>query len=264
MQKVSIIIPAYNEEKRIGSTLESYSLFFEILRKNGDFDYEIIVVINNTKDKTEDIVRSQIEKNGRIRYLNFEQGGKGFAVIEGFKDALKRDSNLIGFVDADMATAPEAFHFLIKNINQNDGVIASRYIRGARVNPKPTIQRMIASRIFNMLIRVALFMPYRDTQCGAKLFKREALEKTIGKLSMSQWAFDVELLYQFRKNKFNVREIPTKWSDKEYSTIHFAKAGPFMAMSIIRLRLLNSPLNGFVRLYNKYLDYYRKNYKGAW
>ena len=100
-------------------------------------------------------------------------------------------------------------------------------------------------------------MPYRDTQCGAKLFKRKAIESVISNLSMSQWAFDVELLYHLRKKGFVIKEIPTRWSDKEYSKIHFAKAGPFMALSIVRLRLLNSPFKSFVKVYNKMFDYYK-------
>lgn len=251
-------MPAYNEEKRIGKTLEEYSKYFDNLEKNNIRSYELIVVINNTKDKTEEIVKKHEKENGHIRYLNFKQGGKGFAVIEGFKDALKRKNDLIGFVDADLATPPEAFHYLIKNIKSNDGVMASRYIKGSVVKPKPTIQRIISSRIFNILIRSVLFMPYRDTQCGAKLFKRNSIIKVLPSLSMSQWAFDVELIYQLRKNNLVVKEVKTRWSDQEYSAIHLMKAGPSMALAIIRLRLINSPFNGFVRLYNKLVNYITK------
>ena len=250
-------MPAYNEERRIGAALEVYSKFFSGLKKENILDYEILVVINNTTDHTEEIVKGFITEDGSIKYLNFKQGGKGFAVIEGFKDALKRNNELVGFVDADLATPPEAFYDLITKIGNYGGAIASRYIPGSIVNPKPTIQRIIASRIFNLFIRAILFMPYRDTQCGAKLFKRKAIESVISNLSMSQWAFDVELLYHLRKKGFVIKEIPTRWSDKEYSKIHFAKAGPFMALSIVRLRLLNSPFKSFVKVYNKMFDYYK-------
>jgi len=254
-------MPAYNEENRIGGTLQKYSDYYGRLRASNVLDYEILVVINNTKDRTEEIVRGYMHKNPNIRYLNFKQGGKGFAVIEGFKDSLKRDSELIGFVDADGATPPEAFYLLVRGIGDNDGIIASRYLKGSIVQPKPSFQRIISSRIFNILIRATLMLPYRDTQCGAKLFKREALIKTISSLSMSQWAFDVELIYQLRKKGFVVREAPTKWADKEYSKINFSKAAPFMALSIIRLRILNSPLKKAVYVYNKIINWYRKAYK---
>jgi glycosyltransferase involved in cell wall biosynthesis len=252
MQKmISIVIPAHNEEKRIGNTLESYSRYFNLLAKSNKLDYELLVVINNTKDRTEEIVKEKQNKDKHIRYLNFKEGGKGFAVIEGFKDALKRKSNLIGFVDADGATPPQAFHYLIQNINNDDGAMASRYLPASIVNPKPTIQRVIVSRIFNNLIRVLFLMPYKDTQCGAKLFKRKALEKVLPHLSLSQWAFDVDLIYNLRKFGFRVAELPTIWSDKKYSKINFMRAGPFMALSLIRLRLINSPFAFVMHLYDR-------------
>ena len=106
--KICIVIPAYNEEKRIGKTLEEYGAFFTNL-KNKDFQYQILVVINNTKDKTEEVVKNISKKYKEINYLNLKPGGKGFAIIEGFKWAIKKDFDLIGFVDADIATGPEAF-----------------------------------------------------------------------------------------------------------------------------------------------------------
>lgn len=254
-------MPAYNEDKRIGKTLEEYSRYFNGLVKKKELDYDILVVINNTRDKTEEIVRKHKKKNSHIRYLNFKEGGKGFAVIQGFKDALGRNNDFLGFVDADMATSPDEFYHLLIRIGNFDGVIASRYIKGAVVKPKQSIQRIIASRIFNMFTRAILLIPYRDTQCGAKIFRREAIEKAISYLSMSKWAFDVELIYHLRKQGFSIKEVPTKWSDKEYSKIHFAKAGPLMALSIARLRLLNSPFKWIVRFYNRVFDEYRKAFK---
>jgi len=250
MEKVSIIMPAYNEEKRIGKTLESYSDFFEKRRKNKELDYEIMVVINNTIDRTEEIVRKFSNKNKRIKYLNLKQGGKGFAVIEGFKDALKRNNNLIGFVDADMSTSPEEFLKIIKYASRHGAAIADRYIKGAKVYPPNTFRRLIVSRIFNIIVRFLFFMPYRDTQCGAKVFRKEIIEKVLPKLSFSKWAFDVDLIYNVKKLGFKIKPVPTIWVDKEYSKINLWKAGPWMALGIIRLRLINSPLKGFVKFYD--------------
>jgi len=219
---VAIVIPAYNEEKRIGNTLESYGKFFED-RKNKFFDFEIIVVINNTTDKTEEIVKIYSKKYKEIKYLNFRQGGKGFAIIEGFKEALKKEFDLIGFVDADMSTRPEAFYDLIKSMGNYDGVIASRAIRNARVYPKQSLLRRFVSRIFNFLVRVMFMMNYRDTQCGAKIFKRKSLEIIIEKLGMTQWAFDVGLLYQMEINGLRIKEIPTVWRDVDFSKLKVKK-----------------------------------------
>src|SRR3989344_7219027 len=160
MYRVSIVIPAYNEEKRIGNTLKQYSDYFENLRKKNLLKYEILVVINNTSDNTEKIVKNSQKLNKNIKYLNLIKGGKGYAVIEGFKDALKRPNTLIGFIDADMSTKPDAFHSLIKNIGNSDGIIASRYIMGSVVSPKNTLPRIISSRIYNILIRTIFLIPY--------------------------------------------------------------------------------------------------------
>jgi len=259
---VSIVIPAYNEEKRIGKTLEYYSQYFETLRKRKELEYEIIVAINNTIDGTLEIVKKWHEKNRQIRYINLIKGGKGYAVIEGFKIALKnegrKNSELIGFVDADLSTKPDEFYSLIKKINGYDGVIASRYIEGARISPRPTLGRIIASRFFNIFVRVVLFMPYRDTQCGAKIFKREAIAKTIPHLTFSKWAFDIDLIYSLRKKGFKIEEVPTTWGDKYYSKINFTKAGPWMALAIIRLRLINSRFKFIVRGYDKVMRFMAK------
>lgn len=258
MRTVSIVVPAYNEEKRISPMLEEYSKYFEEKRKNGEIEYELLVVINNTTDRTEEIVRAYQRMNKRIAYINLKPGGKGFATIQGFKEALRGRWDLIGFVDADMSTLPKDFYDLIENIGSFGGIIASRYMAGAIIDPKPTRARLFAKGLFNAFTRALLFLPYRDTQCGAKLFKREAVERLIPRLTMSRWAFDVELLYNLGALGFRVREFPTIWSDKAYATINFWQAGPWMALAIIRLRILNSPFRRFVKVYDKFLRFVPK------
>jgi glycosyltransferase involved in cell wall biosynthesis len=256
MEKISIIIPAYNEEKRIGSTLEEYGKFFTNLKKNKKLDSEILIVINNTHDKTEEVIKKYQKKYKIIKFLNFKQGGKGFAITEGFKEALKNKKNsLIGFVDADASTSAEAYYDLIRNIGNLDGIIASRYIKGAIVKPKQSIRRIFVSRVFNLAIRALFLMPYRDTQCGAKIFTSKALDKFIRDLTVTQWAFDVDLLYKARREGRIVKEFPTKWSDKDYSTINFMKAGPRMVLALIRLRIANSPFRFLVRAYDMLPDW---------
>ena len=112
--------------------------------------------------------------------------------------------------------------------------------------------------MYNSVIRALLLIPYRDTQCGAKLFSREALKSTINEMGMTKWAFDVELIYKIRKKGYKIKEIPTKWSNQDYSTINFMKSGPWMVLGIIRLRLLNSPFKFLVRLYDKIMERIRR------
>tara|TARA_Y100000034_G_C6849949_1_gene385495 strand:- start:515 stop:1288 length:774 start_codon:yes stop_codon:yes gene_type:complete len=249
---ISIIIPAYNEERRIGRTLERYSLFFEELRRRNILDYEILVVINGTTDGTEEVVKGFSLSNVRVRYLNLAQSGKGNAVIQGFRIALGSEKNhLIGFTDADMATTPEEFWKVICESVKYDGAIADRYQKDSKIRPKPSLKRLLAKRAFNYLARALLLMPYGDTQCGAKVFKKEALENVIQKLAMSEWAFDVELLYQMNKNGYRIKSVPISWCDEEYSTINFWKAGPGMALGIVRLRIINSPMKFLMDAYDK-------------
>jgi glycosyltransferase involved in cell wall biosynthesis len=251
--KLSIVIPAYNEEKRIKRTLDAYSNYFESLRKKKELDYSILVVVNNSKDKTEEIVKNFSTINKRIKCLVTSIGGKGSAIKLGFNESIKSNFDLIGFVDADMATEPSEFYKLVKFIGNADGVIAGRYSKGSQVFPKQSLPRIFVSRIYNLLIRCLFLLPYRDTQCGAKIFKKIALQESLNSIGMTRWAFDLELIYRIRENGFVIKETPTKWSDQEYSTINFKKSGPWMVLAVIRLRLLTSPLKIFINFYDKFI-----------
>lgn len=240
--KTSIVIPAYNEEKRIGKTLENYCLFL----KKKKIDFDIIVVLNNCSDSTLEVVKEAQKKHSEVSFLNFKRGGKGFAIIEGFKNSLSKKNNLIGFVDADMSTSPAAFYDLISKIDGFDGVIASRYIPGAIVKPKQSFRRIAISRIGNLIIRGLFFFPYRDTQCGAKLFKQRVIKRVVDKIGLTEWAFDVNLLYLCKINKFKIKEIPTIWEDKEGSKIK-SRTPLLFFLGIIRLRVIYSPIEPIAR-----------------
>lgn len=240
---VAIIMPAYNEEKRIGKTLESYSSYFE----NSGINYEILIVINNTKDRTEEIVKQYAKKNKKIRYLNLVKGGKGYAIIEGWKEALKQDFDLIGFVDADMATPPEAFFWLVKEVRNYDGAIADRRLRGSIIKPRQKIKRKITSSVFNFLVRTLYLFPYRDTQCGAKIFKKEALKKVVYNMGMTKWAFDIELLYLLHKQGFRIKQVKTIWKDMDFSKIDLRKSSVQMLFAVMQLRVIKSPFKRLLR-----------------
>jgi len=246
MKNMAIIIPAYNEEKRIGETLKNYLAYFKNLKRQRILDFQIIIVLNACKDNTKSVVEEYSCKE--LKILEFEQGGKGFAIVEGFKEALKKDFELIGFVDADMATPPNAFYGLVRNIKRVDGVIADRWDKRSKVSPQ-TFFRRILSRGFNYIVRSLFLFCYRDTQCGAKLFRRELLIKLIPKLGSSEWNFDVDLLFYTRREKAKIKSIPTMWDDKKGSSINLKKTPITMLLSAIRLRLIHSPLNFFVRVY---------------
>ena len=247
--RVSIVVPARNEEKRIPLFLEQYGSYFEQLRLKNALDYEILVVVNNTQDHTAQVVQRYNRTNARIRLIEFKQGGKGFAVMEGFKDALQRPNNLIGFVDADMATPPAAFESLIARIGGHQGIIASRW-RGDSDVTKQSLLFRFKSFIFNVVVRSLFGFPYRDTQCGAKLFRREAISYIQDKMQITEWAFDIDLLYKLRKGGFSIVETSTIWESKDDSKIKLVKASLEMFFSVVRLRLVYSPFRFLVRAYD--------------
>jgi len=252
MDKLNIIIPAYNEEKRIAKTLDEYGKFFINLKIKKLLNSEIIVVINNTQDKTEEIVKKYQKKYKIIRYLNFKQGGKGFAISEGFKNVLKRKENsLIGFTDADCSTKPEELYKLYKNIENFDGIIGSRWLKLSIIKTKQKFIRRIMSRSFNLMVRTLFLMPYRDTQCGAKIFKKEALKLIIDRLNITQWSFDVNILYELDKKNLKIKEFPIIWQDDSDSRLNITKVPFEMFFGIIRLRLINSPLKFLINAYDK-------------
>ena len=129
--KLSIVIPAYNEEARIRPTLDAYTAYFEA--KYGK-EVEFIVVVNGSRDGTEDIVREVAGRSPQVKFIIEPRAiGKGGAIMRGFAVAT---GEWVGFVDADNATLPEAFDDLVKNIGDAGVIIASRYIPGAKVSPR--------------------------------------------------------------------------------------------------------------------------------
>lgn len=249
VERISIVIPAHNEEKRISRTLENYLFYFRDLKEKNVLDFEIIVVLNNCNDRTLDIV--QRHRCSELKILDFKTGGKGFAVIEGFKEALNGNSDLLGFVDADMATPPNAFYGLIRNLGNCDGIIANRWDERSKIKPEQTFLRKITSRGYNSIIRAIFFLPFKDTQCGAKIFRRKIIQENIHKIVSSQWNFDVALLFCLRKeSNARIKTIPTEWSDIVGSKINIRKAPINMFLSAVRLRMIHSPLRDFVRIYH--------------
>ena len=172
--KYSIIIPAYNEQARIAAVLEPYLKYFSQAHPG---DYEIIVVCNGCGDKTPDVVRELQAQNPGLSLIEYKQRlGKGGAIIQGFK---KARGMYVGFIDADESVAPRQLDklFSILSISDNDGVISSRHKKQAHILVQQSPARRIASRIFNLLIRLLFKLPYQDTQCGAKVFKKTAITK---------------------------------------------------------------------------------------
>ncbi|HIH14102.1 MAG TPA: glycosyltransferase [Nanoarchaeota archaeon] len=247
--KLSLVIPAYNEERRIGKTIVSYHDYFS--RHIPDFEF--IFVIEGTDD-TLNIVKACAEKDARIRYIySGKRLGKGGAIIEGFKIAT---GDLVGFVDADGSTLPMAFHDIVKAVEAGqDCAIASRKVKGARLIKKEPLLQRIGSRGFNALVRTLFLLPVKDTQCGAKILSRKALNAVLPELGITEFAFDIDLLFRIHKKGFKIKEIPTVWESKAGGQFNFGKRFikliPDMFLSLVRLRLIYSPLRKIVTAYDK-------------
>jgi len=246
--RLSIVIPAHNEEARIGRMLDAYLPYFEERHGAG---VEFLVVVNGTTDGTESVVRGYAADHPGLRCI-VEPGriGKGGALMLGFRAA---QGDLVGFVDADGSTPPPAFDDLVHGIGESGAIIASRWCRGADVSPRQPLARRIASRIFNLLVRTVFGLRLTDTQCGAKLMRREALQAVLPGLGITRWAFDVDLLFQLKRAGYAVTEIATTWHDVAGSKVQVVRTSLEMLVALVRLRLLYSPLRWVVGLYDRYI-----------
>lgn len=253
--RYSIVVPAYNEEARIPRMLDAYTHYF----CEGREDTELIVVVNGSTDRTEEVVRSYAERYPQVRVLVEPRSiGKGNAIIMGIK-AIRGEYG--GFVDADGSTEPEEFQKILDRRDEADCIIASRYLKESIAEPKQSVRRRIASRIFNSLVRIMFGLRLTDTQCGAKLVNREALDSVLPRLGRTQWAFDVDLLFQIKRAGFTIREMPTVWRDVSGSKLRFARASFTMFISMCRMRLLHSPFHWMVPILNKVFGVIFRIYK---
>ena len=185
-----LLIPAYNEERRIEPVLRDYGRYFH---DHYQGEFQLVVVLNGCKDNTLGVVQRVAADFPAISALEFPEAiGKGGALIEGLRLAPRAD--LIGYVDADGATPPHAFHELVKHIGGVDCVIGSRWLPGALLHVEQTSRRQFASRIFHFIVQCLFRMNIRDTQCGAKVMRREAVDKIHCSLRIADMAFDINLL----------------------------------------------------------------------
>lgn len=235
--KLLLIIPAYNEEKRLGPTLQSYA---EYGRKFYPDDIQILVVVNGSTDRTLDVVREAACQNQFIHWINIpERIGKGGALIEGLKQSAGFD--LVGYVDADGATGPESFFRLVELCDDVDCVVGSRRVAGSVIHQYQPSHRQLASKVFNFLVQSLFRLNIRDTQCGAKVLRQSAVQKVLSCLHIADMSFDVNLLYALKRSGCSMLEAPVEWTDHLGSKVRYFRTSLVMFLSIVRLRLVYSP-----------------------
>jgi glycosyltransferase involved in cell wall biosynthesis len=237
---LSVIIPAYNESRRISSTLTNYQDFFTGVY--GD-KFEIIV-ISDGHDDTGFIAKELSKKHPQIKLFEFHKRlGKGGAVARGYEQST---GDIVAYTDADGSLEPNDLHALIKSLEQSsyDGVIASRFLDNKVRYPLP---RRILSRGFNLLTRVLFGLNYKDTQCGGKVFRSKVAKSIFSELYLTDWTFDVNLLYNARKHGFKIKEVPIPWTHNDDSKLKMSRTAFMMFLSLVRLRLLNSPFKFLIK-----------------
>ncbi len=229
MTKISVIIPAYNEASRIGETLRKIVRYLESKK----FDYEIIVVDDGSSDGTAEIVRGF--KNSRLKLLeNKINRGKGYAVRYGMLEAKK---DWILFTDADLSAPIEELDNFIKFTSQYDVVIASRALKNSKILIRAPWYRELGGKLINLAVQVFVLPGIHDTQCGFKLFRREAAQKIFPKQTLNNFSFDVEVLYLVRKYGYKILELPVSWSNSPNTKVKPFRDGLRLLFDLIKIRI---------------------------
>lgn len=228
---ISIVIPAFNEETRIGPTLTDYVEYF---RENYSNAFEIIVVLNGCSDDTKTIVEQIGHGFSDVHVLEFKQRlGKGGAIWKGFQAARGRS---ILFVDADNMVGPSQADRLIGSLASHHVAIADRFSQDDSDGGQ-SLGRKIVSTLGRLWIRIVLGLRYSDTQCGAKALRAEAWELIATHIRETGWAFDLDLLSNAKVLGLTVGEVPVLWRHvADGSKVRMITAIPEVLVATLRIR----------------------------
>jgi len=230
---LSIIIPAYNEEKRLGPNLKPVLKYLDAHFP----DHELIIVDDGSTDNTVQTVSKAIVDEPKAKLIAYKPNrGKGYAVRTG---VLASHGDTVLFMDADLSTPLEEIPKIIDLLKNYDIVIGSRGISKV-VKPAP-IHRRLASFIFD---QIKYFMVglrrFKDTQCGFKVFSGSIARQLFAKGQIDRFMFDVEILYQAERRGLRIGEMPVAWADVPGSHVHFFEGVVNMFLDLWRIRSLHS------------------------
>jgi glycosyltransferase involved in cell wall biosynthesis len=231
MTQYSFIVPAYNESSRIRPTLD------EMLRYTAEqnWDAEILVVDDGSRDDTADVIREYAAAHSQIRLLqNPGNRGKGFSVRNGM---LHARGDVCLFTDADLSSPIAEAQKLFDAIRGGaDVAIGSRWLRAELQTERQPLYRQAFGRIFNLVLRLFLGLRFKDTQCGFKVFRREAAQHIFPLQRIERWGFDPEILYIARRMGFEVAEVPVLWAHSEGTRLHPFRDGMKMFVDVLHIR----------------------------
>lgn len=230
--QLSIVVPAYNEDQRLGASLKRMLAYFDAQR----YSYEILVVSDGSTDRTEDVVTQIAACRPELRLLAYTPNrGKGHAVRYGM---LRSRGARILFCDADLATPIEEVEKLTAQLDHGyDIAIGSRDVKGSQLIKRQSALREFGGKSFNKMVQLLAVPGIHDTQCGFKLFTQQAAHRLFGQCIVDHFAFDVEMLYLARRlHGYRIAEVPVRWAHQEGSKVRFARDAWRMMKTLVRIR----------------------------
>ena len=229
--RISVVIPAYNEGKRITATLDKVLAY---IGQQG-WNAEIIVVDDGSRDETPEIVRQYAQRHPAVHLLqNPGNRGKGYSVRHGMLNAR---GDLLLFSDADLSSPIQEATKLFSALAEGAEVaIGSRWLRSELQIERQPFYRQLFGRTFNLYLRVLLGLSFKDTQCGFKAFTAHAARILFPRQKIERWGFDPELLFLARRFRLPVREVAVEWAHDDRSKISYLKDGLHMGLESLRVR----------------------------
>jgi dolichyl-phosphate beta-glucosyltransferase len=232
--ELSIIIPSYNEEKRLPRTLARIREYFEGRPLPLD-QIEVLVVDDGSTDGTAQVARDWARQWPSVRLLsNPGNQGKGYSVRHGMLESRGR---LALFTDADLSAPIEESEKLFDALKKGNQVaIGSRAIDRSLISVRQSQLREMAGIIFNALVRLFTWLPIHDTQCGFKVFEREASRIVFEQQRILGWGFDPEVLFLAKRHGLRIAEVPVRWAHDEATKVHVVRASLTMFGDLIYIR----------------------------
>lgn len=228
--ELSIVIPSFNEELRLPPTLESIAAFLPAL----GVPTEILVVDDGSQDRTAAVAESFREKLPLLRVIsNGVNRGKGYSVLHGMLEARGR---LVLFSDADLSAPIEEAPRLLRALEKYDVAIGSRALDRRLITVHESRFREFAGIVFNKIVRTVLRLPFVDTQCGFKAFRREPCRIIFEQQRIERFGFDPELLYLARHHGLHTVEIPVRWAHSPATKVNMLRDSVLMFLDIFTIR----------------------------
>jgi dolichyl-phosphate beta-glucosyltransferase len=228
---LTVVVPVYNEESRFEAPLAQVHDFLSVHFPKS----ELIYVDDGSTDRTYEKLEETQKRYSRMRLVRGPQNaGKGDAVRRGFSAA---SGNVLLFSDADFSTPIEESLRLLNLLLEGDDIaIGSRGLAESRIEVHQSFLRESMGKTFNLIIRCLLPLPFHDTQCGFKMFRKEAADLIVSRMTLRGFAFDVEMLTIARLHQLKIAEVPVVWRDVRESKVHPIKNSLEMLRDVLKIR----------------------------